>query len=88
VSARQVTCYIAECDDCGDEYEHDYTPHWPSEAEATDDAVSCGEWWTDGTTLLCSDCKDKPHAFVADDFDKEACARCPNPAEEHGEVPS
>jgi len=83
MGAKQITCFIAECDDCGTEYEHDYTPHWPSDREAIDDAVNSADWWTDEKTLLCNDCKDKPHAVVPDKFDPEGCDRCPHPAEEH-----
>lgn len=39
---RSQTCYIAECDDCGEKIEHDYTPHWSSGGEAIDDAVNSG----------------------------------------------
>lgn len=90
MGARETTCFIAECDDCGDEYEHDYTPHWPSAGEAIADAVDTGEWWAseDQKTLLCNDCRDKPHAVVPDKNDPEGCARCPHPVDEHEPVTS
>lgn len=84
MTARQQTCFIAVCDDCGSEYEHDYTPHWPSAREASDDAVNNGDWWSDDeTVLLCPDCTHKPHAFVEGVFDADDCLRCGNPLDEH-----
>lgn len=80
---KQQTCYIAVCDDCGEEFAHDYTPHWDTKGEGIDEAVDTGEWWSDGTKLLCVGCKDKPHAFVPGEFNPEDCGRCPHPAEEH-----
>lgn len=91
MSAREVTCFIAQCDGCETEYEHDYTPHWPSAVEAIDDVVNNADWWAspDRKTLLCDDCKTNPHAHVPDSFSPEDCDRCGNPADEHdSEVPS
>lgn len=84
MGAQQVTCFIAVCDDCETEFEHDYTPHWPSSQEAIDDAVNNGDWWSDeGKVLLCDDCAVKPHAFLPSDSNAENCTRCPHPDEEH-----
>lgn len=84
MTTKQITCFIAVCDDCGDEYELDYTPHWPSAAEAIDDAVSGGDWWSKGDdALLCNDCAMKPHAFVPSEVFADNCDRCPHPIEEH-----
>lgn len=78
------TCYVAQCDDCGKEYENgEYTPHWPSEEEAANDAESSGDWYRDGTQLLCENCAGKPHAFIASDFMVQHCMRCPHPEEDH-----
>lgn len=84
MAAKQVTCYIAVCDDCGEEYDNEdgYTPHWPSTIEAIDDAVDSADWWNGGTELLCRDCKEKPHVLVHGLFEDD-CDRCPHPAEEH-----
>lgn len=86
MAVKQVTCFIAVCDDCETEYEHDYTPHWPSAGEATDDAVGSGEWWSREGALLCSNCKLKPHAFVPSELLAEDCDRCEKPRDEHGAV--
>jgi len=83
MAIRQITCFIAACSDCGADYEHDYTPHWPSAGEAADDAVGSGEWWGDEKLLLCYHCKDKPHAFVKSELYAVDCDRCCHPAEEH-----
>lgn len=85
MAVREQACFIAQCDDCGGDYEHDYTPHWPSAGEAADDAVSSGEWWS-GERLLCYVCKDKPHAFVPSELFATDCDRCCHPAEEHGQA--
>lgn len=81
--AVRRTCFIAVCDDCGSEHEHDYTPHWPSAGEAVDDAVNTSEWWAGDGKLLCDDCRHKPHAVVPDPLYTEDCARCGNPVDEH-----
>lgn len=86
MSARQVTCFVAVCDDCEDEYEHDYTPHWPSAGEAIADVVDNADWWSSADTLLCQECRSKPHAHVPDQFSPDDCDRCGNPAEEHEAV--
>lgn len=82
MTVKTVTCHIAACNDCGAEYEHDYTPHWPSEGEAIDDAIGVGEWWGDEKLLLCHNCKLKPHAFTPDDLFAD-CGRCDVPEDEH-----
>lgn len=88
MSARQVTCFIAVCNGCEEEYEHDYTPHWPTAGQAIDDAVDGGDWWSDEeTTLLCPSCVLKPHAFVEGTFDASDCLRCNIPVDEHESVP-
>jgi hypothetical protein len=85
MGTKQSTCFTAVCDDCGTEYEHDYTPHWPSEAEAADDAVGSAEWWlSDSGVLLCDDCKLKPHDYVASALLADLCDRCEIPEDEHG----
>lgn len=56
MATRELHCFVAVCDGCGDEYEHDYTPHWPSSVEAVDDAVDGGEWRTDGDKAFCANC--------------------------------
>lgn len=84
---RQRVCHIAVCDDCGTEYEHDYTPHWPSAGEAADDAADGGEWWSgEGGILLCSHCKIKPHSYLTSKYWSDRCDRCELPEDEHVEV--
>lgn len=83
MTVKQVTCFIAACDDCNDDYEQDYTPHWPSAAEAIDGAVDNGNWWSKDEALLCYDCRYKPHAFIPSDLNADDCDRCPNPRDEH-----
>jgi hypothetical protein len=84
--AKETLCFIAVCDDCGEDYENgEFTPHWPSSGEAVDDAVGSGEWWSKDEVLLCLDCKDKPHAFVPSELFAEDCDRCCHPADEHAE---
>ena len=85
MSIKTLTCYIAACDDCGNEYEHDYTPHWPTAGEALDDATGSGEWWGDETLLLCSNCKLKPHLYTPSDV-FEGCGRCDLDEDEHTAV--
>lgn len=80
------TCYTAVCDGCDEEYSHDYTPHWPSTGEAIDEAVDMGEWWSKDDVLLCSECKLKPHSFIASDIYPDACDVCANPADEHAPI--
>lgn len=86
MSTKTLACHIAVCNDCGTEYEHDYTPHWPSAGEAIDDAVGSGEWWSDGEDLLlCGNCKLKPHAYTDDEVLAD-CGRCDIPADQHDEA--
>jgi hypothetical protein len=85
MAIKTLTCNIAVCDDCGDEYENDYIPHWPSGGEAIDDAVGGGEWWSKDDALLCSACKLKPHPFTPDDVVAD-CGRCDAAQEDHDEV--
>lgn len=82
MTVRQQTCFIARCDECGTDYEHDWTPHWPTEGEALDDAVGSGEWWSDGTALLCDSCKLIPHNFAKSELFVD-CARCDIAEEDH-----
>nr|WP_221374477.1 hypothetical protein [Actinoplanes polyasparticus] len=86
MGVKQVTCYIAECDDCGKEHEYDYTPHWPSEQEARHETVNISEWYSGSGVLVCDDCKVKPHAHVPDPRYPDDCDRCGNPVEEHEPV--
>jgi hypothetical protein len=84
MAARETTCYIATCDDCGDEYENgEFTPHWPSAAEAADDAANNGDWWHGQDALLCDTCLLKPHEFVGSMYYADDCDRCENPRDEH-----
>lgn len=85
MSFEQKTCFIAVCDDCGEEYENgEFTPHWDSDGEGIDEAVGMGDWWHDGkNVLLCRDCKEKPHDFVPSALNADDCDRCPHPADEH-----
>jgi hypothetical protein len=83
MAIKTLTCNIAVCDDCGDEYENgDFTPHWPTVGEAINDAVG-GEWWSKDDALLCHACKDKPHEFIPSELFAEDCDRCCHPFDEH-----
>lgn len=82
MAIKTQTCFIAVCDDCGTEFEHDFTPHWPSAGEAAADAAE-SEWWSGDNALLCYSCKDKPHVFVPSEVFADDCDRCCHPADEH-----
>ncbi|MDI5965818.1 hypothetical protein [Streptantibioticus silvisoli] len=58
MSTTQHTCYSVACDRCKNvnDFEHDFTPHFPSAAEAIDEAESCGWVLLADGRLLCEDC--------------------------------
>jgi hypothetical protein len=84
MATKEKSCFIAVCDGCGDEFEHDYTPHWPSAREAADDAVNSGDWFGDESALFCDTCRYRPHAVVPDG---NCCARCGIDADDHDDEP-
>lgn len=81
---RELTCFTAVCDGCDNEFEHDYMSHWPSAAEAAEEAVE-GGWYGDEKSLFCAICRYKPHAVVPE---SNCCARCGIDADDHEEVPA
>ena len=83
MSTRIVTCHILVCDECKQDFEHDYTPHYPEIDEARDDARD-SDWVNDEQeTVLCAECSRKPHPFRLKPNTTDECWRCPNPADEH-----
>lgn len=72
MTIRQRTCYIAECDLCGETETVDcYTPHMPSEQSALDHVTNHPSGlpensWTltpDGQ-LVCTDMEDQAHREI------------------------
>jgi hypothetical protein len=77
VSTRATNCLILVCDGCGDDYEHDYTPHFDTLADAREESINAGEWRTDGKDAdWCPACQGKAHDCAPDPEDTHTCARC------------
>jgi hypothetical protein len=53
----QHACYVAQCDECKNDYENDdqVTMHYPSAEEAINVAETDG-WQTFDNRLICSQC--------------------------------
>lgn len=78
-----LACSVVRCDGCGAKLDFDGEPHWNSADEARSLATGEFEWYSDGTTDLCNDCRTLPHPFIPDPDSAEDCRRCANPADEH-----
>lgn len=76
------TCYTVVCDNCKQEYEHDFVPHWPGIREARSEAEDC-DWANRGEVDLCESCASEPHPFEAMEGYPLICWRCPHSAEHH-----
>lgn len=81
---KTQTCFVIRCDLCGGRLDYDGEPHWDDADDARSTACGESEWWHDGTTDVCYDCRSKPHEFIADPaYPGDECWRCGNPADEH-----
>lgn len=80
MSAKSVTCVVVVCDGCNEEFNHDYTPHYP-DIDMGREETEYSDWGTDGEHDWCSSCAATPHEFVASD-NPSVCGRCRNEHEE------
>lgn len=83
MAVTTLTCWVIRCDVCGVKLDFDGEPHWSSVDEARSIATGELEWYSNGTTDLCLDCRTLPHAPVLDPGNADDCLRCGNSADEH-----
>lgn len=73
MSAKQIECYVAACDSCGEHYENgDYVVHWdrPEDIEVYEDE----NWYSGDGKLYCYSCRQSvEHEHV---WAYESCEIC------------
>jgi len=70
------TCLVLSCDCCGEPYEHDFTPHFDTKADAADDAGN-SEWlFTDDDRAFCERCKYNHWSECEECGDERAYCKC------------
>jgi len=76
---KVTVCYLAECDECGNNFEHDYVPHFDNSAEAKEMVRDCegvvygDHVWCELHVPPCT-CG---HLFGEHDYGDGPCEDCP-----------
>jgi hypothetical protein len=84
VGIKTMSCHSLECDLCGHEFDYDYVPHFNTVEDAIEH-VRDSDGWTDGKTVICENCTDKPHDYVPPTGGIGDCARCGIDLNDHAE---